>query len=55
MDKKSKSIKSLEDIKETLYKQVELLVEDSQKTCESENLRENTNTILKVYEVLISL
>lgn len=48
-----KEIKGLKDIEEILYKQVELLAEESTK-CGLEDLRENTSAILAVYSTLIS-
>ncbi|MGN2336522.1 hypothetical protein ACTFIN_00135 [Clostridium cagae] len=50
----SNTLKNLSDIEEILYKQVELLAENSKKNCEPADLRENTNVILSIYQILIS-
>ncbi|EKQ56328.1 MULTISPECIES: hypothetical protein [unclassified Clostridium] len=51
MENKKNTPKTLRDIEEILYKQVELLAEKS-KECELEDLRENTRTILSIYSEL---
>lgn len=48
MENKENTPKNIDDIKEILYKQVELLAEKS-KDCELEDLRKNTETILSIY------
>lgn len=48
-------IKKIEDIDKILYKQVELLAENSNlKGCEPAELRSNTETILKVRMTLLN-
>lgn len=48
-------IKNIEDVEKILYKQVELLAENSNiKGCEPSGLRANTETILKVHMTLLN-